>query len=85
MITIILDIITKIEQKKMKPALFECVASFLEKVSHYIGREPGKSYGAYGVWERRHNEIPADMKEKLLNYARSYSANALLTLFGHSN
>ncbi|MGI5868187.1 MAG: hypothetical protein ACOX9C_01905 [Kiritimatiellia bacterium] len=76
MLKIILDVITGIEYKKMSPALFQMLASALERIAFYIGDGKGKSWDANRTWNSRFIEISDEMKEELLNYATEcYNVN----------
>jgi hypothetical protein len=81
MIEIVLDTIIEISYEKMSPALFETIASNLDRSSYYIGTELGKSRAAYNLWHRRRGEIPEIMKKELCYYAQQYGSYRIERLF----
>jgi len=80
MTSIVLDIIIEIEYEKMPPALFETIASNLERFSSMIGPRFGESHEAYRLWMRRRDEIPEMTKKELINYANQYSSRRICRL-----
>ena len=65
----------------MSPALFETIASNLDRSSYYIGNELGKSRAAYNLWYQRRGEIPDIMKKELCYYAQQYGSYRIVQLF----
>jgi len=80
MTSIVLDVITEIPYETMPPALFETIASNLDRFSSYIGPGYGQSHAAGRTWNRRKNEIPDVMKAELRNYADQYYSNRIRNL-----
>lgn len=82
MTSIVLDVIIEIPYETMPPALFETIASNLDRFSSYIGPGFGQSHAAGRTWNRRKQEIPEVMKTELRNYADQYFAYRIRELLG---
>jgi len=80
MTSILLDIIIEITYDKMQPALFETIASNLDKASPYIGNGYGEGHSAYRLWRDRKKEIPEINKKELINYSEQYCCNKIARL-----
>lgn len=80
-LTILLDILEKIELLKCPPVLLEAIASNLNRTAYYVGNEIGASRSAYNTWEKREKNIPESIKLELKNIAttqRYQNLNKLL-------
>jgi len=79
-LTILLDIIEKIELSKIPPALLESIGYDLDKVSNYIGDRLGESIAAYHTWNQRKNKIPIETISELINIAKARNYHRLYYL-----
>jgi len=80
-LTIILDLMVTFSFVNIPPALFELLATSLEKLGSYIGRGSGQSWQANDTWISRKGSIPKDMVKELRQLADqrwlTYTANLL--------
>lgn len=76
-LTIILDILTAFDFVKMPPALFEILATALDKIAWFVGDRPGESHAAGRTWRRRKSELSDRMIEELRNFGERHNCHNL--------
>lgn len=76
----IIDILTNFKIDQIPPALFETTAYALQRISSFIGPEPGQSWAANDVWRRRKGELSEDMINELVNFSEQHHYSGLLRL-----
>lgn len=69
-LNIILDILTTFSINEIPPALFQTTAYAMQRVSAFVGKAPGESWGAYNTWESRKLELSNEIVKELKNIAK---------------
>jgi len=80
-----LDILIRINIKKMPPALFESLADNLDRVASYIGYDLGQSWPANDTWLNMKDMLPKETVEELKLYAEQQGGTYLRILLNDLN
>ncbi|WP_313515616.1 SIR2 family protein [Sphingobacterium sp.] len=87
LLDVLIDILVKMQYSTIPPALFQTIAHNMERVAYYVENKIGKSYDAFGLWNKRCTEIPSQTLSELNLIAkvrRYYDLKRILKIINNS-